>query len=213
MSQEQLLEWGVYLPMILMAFTFHEYSHARVALALGDPTAADQGRVSLNPLVHVDIVGLIALLWFKFGWAKPVPVNPSNLHAAHPRNFRWAELAVAAAGPVSNLLLAGVLRLAILALSAFPVFSTGMLHVLAGMIVAGMIVNVGLFVLNLIPIYPLDGFTMLRNALPVDAAQRLDGTRPYGWILMALLMFFPQTGGLALLGFARDLLMVHLYRL
>ena len=106
-----LLHIGILTPMILMALSVHECAHAWTARFFGDPTAEDQGRITLNPLVHLDLMGALSFLICGFGWAKPVPYDRGNLQAAHPRHVRWTELAVAAAGPVSNLLLAGVLRL------------------------------------------------------------------------------------------------------
>lgn len=210
MPEDFLVFLAVSLPMILLAFTVHEYSHARTALWLGDPTAADEGRVTLNPLAHLDVVGLLALLLLGFGWARPVPYDRGALFAANPRHGRWAELAVAAAGPASNLLLAGVLRAALLAL---PVFPADMGRVLGTMLLYGVLINAGLFVFNLLPIHPLDGFTVLKNLLPLDASIRFEGTRAFGsWILLGILLL-SRSGGFPFLCDAQGALVRHLYRI
>ena len=146
------------IPPLLLSLTLHEFAHARVALAFGDPTARNMGRVSLNPLVHLDPVGTLALLLVGFGWARPVPVNPFNLH---PR--RLGDMMVSLAGPATNLVLAfaagGALRLLLeFDVSISPVVKT--------MLLMTMLINVGLCVFNLIPLYPLDGHHILREFLP-----------------------------------------------
>jgi len=152
------------VPPMLLSLTVHEYAHARTALAFGDPTAASLGRVSLNPLRHLDLVGTIVFLVTRMvGWAKPVPVNPYNLH---PR--RLGDALVSAAGPLSNLALA-IITLALLAglLRAQGLYESEFFQPLFLMLLTTVSMNIGLFVFNLTPLYPLDGHHILREFLPV----------------------------------------------
>jgi Zn-dependent protease len=151
-------------PPMLLALTVHEYAHARTALAFGDPTALRLGRVSLNPLRHLDLVGTLVFVFTRaVGWGKPVPVNPFNLH---PR--RLGDAMVSAAGPVSNLVLAlisaGLFRLLLAAKDGgIPqpfVFAAG------NMLWYSVILNLGLCVFNLTPLFPLDGHHIVREMLP-----------------------------------------------
>lgn len=146
------------LPAILIAITIHEYAHALTAFKLGDPTAKFAGRLSLNPLKHIDLLGFIMLLVARFGWAKPVPINPF-----HFRNPRRDEALVSLAGPLSNLLLAILFGLSIrllLQLSA----STATIPFL--LLYLCFLYNVVLSVFNLIPVPPLDGSKILFSLLP-----------------------------------------------
>lgn len=156
-----------YIP-VQLSLSVHEWAHARVAFALGDDTAARQGRLTLNPLVHLDLMGtIIPLLGIPFGWAKPVPVNPQNFRPEI--SMRKGMMLTAAAGPISNLvlsalccaLLAAVARLAPVALA-----ETRGLQPLLGYAV---IVNLALAAFNLLPVYPLDG------------SRIVDGVVPEGW--------------------------------
>ncbi len=144
----------VVLPFMVLALTFHEYAHAFVAHRLGDPTAKYSGRLTLNPLAHIDWLGLMALLLVGFGWARPVPVDPSRF-----RNPPVHMAIVAAAGPVSNLLLAilGVIlyRISVpIAPWAIPAIDTFVW------------LNVLLAVFNMIPLPPLDGWRVLQGFNP-----------------------------------------------
>lgn len=160
----------LFLVILIVSIIAHEVAHGYAADSLGDPTARHAGRLTLNPLPHIDLAGSIlipALLLFSgspimFGWAKPVPYNPYNL-----RNKRWGETYVALAGSATNLLLALIFGLLIR-------FGGGMLSepalMLAGAI---MLVNLFLGIFNLIPFPPLDGFTALRSALPWSLSHSL----------------------------------------
>ena len=156
------------MPGLLLSLTIHEFAHARTALAFGDPTAKHMGRVSLNPLRHLDPIGTVMIIitsmaGIGFGWAKPVPVNPYNLH---PR--RLGEVAVSLAGPASNLALAVVTGLLLKVCMIIGPHVLGQaLYIAAGMMLrVTMMVNVALCVFNLIPIFPLDGHHILREILP-----------------------------------------------
>ncbi|HET8578360.1 MAG TPA: site-2 protease family protein [Methylomirabilota bacterium] len=148
------------IPALLLAVTVHELAHALVADRLGDPTARRQGRITLNPLPHIDPLGALAFVLAGFGWAKPVPVNASNLR--HPvRDMAW----VAAAGPLSNFVVAflGLLALRLL----LPLFQQPFIgEPLRGVLLYIYLFNLGLGIFNLIPLPPLDGGHFLPYFLP-----------------------------------------------
>jgi Zn-dependent protease len=174
--------------VLLFSLTVHEAAHAWMADHLGDATARRQGRVSLNPLVHADLVGtvvfpLVALVAHVplIGWAKPVPVDARVL--ARPRRD---YMLVAAAGPVSNLILAVAAALALAALPISPV-RLGEPNVsvpLAALLSRAVQLNLMLAIFNMLPIPPLDGGTVLAGLLPRDLAARFDRLRPYGVLVL-----------------------------
>ena len=174
--------------VLIASLTFHEAAHAWTADQLGDPTARMLGRLSLNPAVHVDVIGtivfpLIALLTGVplIGWAKPVPVDMRNLR--HPRR----DFAIVAlAGPISNLILAGAGALVFHAM--FDPGSEGMLEGATWGFVLFVFVNVALAVFNMIPIPPLDGGNVLMGILPESMAAVIDRLRPWGFLLLYALM-------------------------
>lgn len=164
------------LPGLLVAFVFHELGHGYMANALGDPTPKVMGRLSLNPVRHIDPVGFIMLWVFGFGWAKPVQVDPYNF--ANPRR----DMAlVAFAGPFTNFVLA-FLALAILYATGVE---SGAFH---KMLLVAAWYNVGLGVFNLLPIPPLDGSKVLAGLLPADRAAWLEAGENYGWLILILLL-------------------------
>jgi Zn-dependent protease len=175
------------IPMIF-AITVHEAAHGYAARHFGDMTAQQLGRISLNPLKHIDPIGTVLIPSITllvggifFGWAKPVPVNFGNLH--HPkRDMLW----VAAAGPGANLamafLWAMVIKIAI-------TFSSGFAVPLALMGAAGILTNVVLMVLNLIPLPPLDGGRIAVSLLPHDLSVRYAQVERYGFIILIILLF------------------------
>lgn len=176
---------------VLFAITLHEVAHGWVARNLGDPTADLAGRLTLNPLRHIDPVGTvvvpIVLLFMNFpvfGWAKPVPVSFANL-----RNPRRDMILVAAAGPGSNLLMAlGWSAIAALQLSVLQIDGTVGLWLLRACEI-GIIVNVILAVFNMLPIPPLDGGRVLAGLLPPGQARVLDRIEPFGILIVFLLLF------------------------
>jgi Zn-dependent protease len=173
-----------FLPPFLLAISFHESAHAYVAYRLGDPTARDMGRITLNPLPHIDILGLLAILVFPFGWAKPVPINPYNLRNPIKDNL-WISLA----GPASNLLLAFVSGI-VFRLLVFPLAaSAGGIYILT-LIRSSVILNIILMVFNLIPIPPLDGFHVLEGLVSTETYVKLQRVHQIGPILLLALVFF-----------------------
>jgi len=179
----------VYALPVVFAITLHEAAHGYVARMFGDTTAYMMGRITLNPLKHIDVVGtvVVPLLLlavtggrFLFGWAKPVPVNFNNL-----RNPKRDMLWVAAAGPVSNVLQALVWALLAKGLESA---SGGAAQYWGQVAVAGIFTNVVFAVLNLIPILPLDGGRVLASLLPKRASYAYQSTERYGMLVLMLLI-------------------------
>lgn len=172
----------LFLISIIIALTIHEFSHAFIADRLGDPTPRANDRLSLNPLKHLDPIGTFMLIFARFGWGKPVPIDPYNL-----RNPRRDEILIALAGPASNLLLATVLSLV---LRLFPYYIPYAIYYIL------ISVNVSLAVFNLLPIPPLDGSKIFFNLLPVDeSAKWEEELNRYGQILLIAALFLPLING------------------
>jgi Zn-dependent protease len=191
---QKIAVWAV---PVLLAITVHEASHGYAARALGDRTAEALGRLSLNPIRHIDPVGtilvpgiLLVLGGFLFGWAKPVPVNMRNL--THPRR----DMAlVAVAGPLSNLAMAlawGLLLKVALAVGG----ADGVWIGIRAMAVAGIVINLILMVLNLLPLPPLDGGRVLTGLVPESWARRLDRIEPFGLLILIALQATGLLGAL-----------------
>jgi len=164
-----------FLPGIILGLTVHEYSHALVANLCGDSTAKDQGRVTLNPLKHIDPFGFIMIMAVGFGWAKPVQFNEQNL-----RNPRFDVLKIAVAGPISNALLAMVLSV------IFSIFSALVTHysqIVYEVFMYAIYINWGLFIFNLIPLPPLDGSHLLFSQFRKFPAL-YEGLYKYGTFLL-----------------------------
>ena len=158
--------YAVLAPILLVGLTFHEYAHARSALLLGDDTAKREGRVTLNPLAHLDLWGTVCFFMSggRFAWAKPVPVNPANM-----KYGRWGDLIVSIAGPASNVVLAILLAVAVQVLHATGTLST--LPVYLQLVISlGIQANIFLALFNLLPIFPLDGFHVVKALLPLNQA-------------------------------------------
>jgi len=165
------------LPAILLAITVHEYAHGRAALSLGDPTARINGRLTLNPLSHLDVMGFICLVLAGFGWAKPVPVNPYYF-----RNPRQGMMVSSVAGPLANLATAVVCGLLLRGLDGGGL--------VAELLALGLFYNVALALFNLLPVHPLDGSHVLKGLLPSQMAlllSRYDRGLMYGLFGVILL--------------------------
>lgn len=184
MANLDLVAIAISFVVLLLSLTVHESAHAWTADRLGDPTARLLGRISMNPLVHMDLIGTVILPLIAMttgapllGWAKPVPVNTLNL-----RRPRQDFMLIAAAGPISNILLAIVASVALRAVSGDePTLLTGTLRM-------ALQLNVILAVFNLIPIPPLDGGNVLAGVLPPRLADSYDRIRPFGFILLYVLI-------------------------
>jgi len=173
---------------LVIAFTVHEFSHAWTADQQGDPTARRQGRLTLNPLAHLDLLGSLLLLVAGFGWAKPVPFNPYNLRSGP----RTGTAIVAAAGPFSNLVLA-LLAAIPFRLGVVNQFSLGaagrFLPTLPDFLFTFIFINLILLFFNLIPLPPLDGHKIATGLLPDPLAGFFERLTPYGPMLLLLLLF------------------------
>ena len=168
------------LLILIIALPVHELAHAFIAYRLGDVTSRDYGRLSLNPLDHLDPIGALLIMVYGFGWAKPVPVNPYGLYRS--RNATIGFALVAAAGPLSNLFLA--------ALCAIPfrlhLVPSGFVNYL---VVYFVIINIALAVFNLIPIPPLDGSRIAVAVLPQQWGEHILRLEPYGIFIVLALSF------------------------
>ena len=178
-------DYGVVILASLLCIMFHEVSHGLVALVLGDTTARDAGRLTFNPIKHIDIWGLLMMAIFKFGWAKAVPIDPRKF-----KNPITGMAITAAAGPVSNVILA-FLALCFRSVAIFFYFRSGSaladFFVLFTEYVA--VLSVGLAVFNIIPIPPLDGSKVLFALLPKRIYFRLLRVERYGFLLLMILLY------------------------
>lgn len=183
------------LPAVLISLSFHEWAHAYAAYKNGDSTARDLGRMTLNPFAHIDPVGFICLILFRFGWAKPVPVNSRNY-----TNYKKGTIAVSLAGISANFLLAIVSTL-VLYLYAIYVANTGNYSMAMQEIILNFLyINLALMIFNLLPIPPLDGSHVLETLLI-----RKTGPKPfyylnkYGFLILVALMII-RVDGVNLIG-------------
>ncbi|WP_411343224.1 site-2 protease family protein [Paenibacillus sp. WLX1005] len=179
-----------YVLALVIGFTVHEFSHAYFANKFGDPTAKMLGRVTLNPAAHVDLLGLVLLLIAGFGWARPVPVNRANFHRP-----RLMGIIVSAAGPVSNLLLALITVIIYYGLNYFGVigsFANNRIDIAIVTFVQYMVLmNCFLFIFNLIPLPPLDGYRILSDWLPPRISYKLQRVEQWAMLIFLLLLFLP----------------------
>ena len=171
------------IPGLLIALVIHEYAHAQVADWMGDDTPRMMGRLTLNPVAHIDPVGLIMLLVARFGWAKPVMINPGNF-----RNWRKGEVCVALAGPVSNLITAFVALVVQLVFAKLQLFSSTALPMVLQLIV---LYNVNFAIFNMLPLPPLDGSRVLMCFLPTEWSYKLAGIERYSFLILIALMMTP----------------------
>jgi len=210
MIQNFILQLIILAPPILLALTVHEFAHGYVAYRFGDPTARDQGRLTLNPLKHLDPLGTLAFFIIKIGWAKPVPVNPNYF-----KNPRKDMLWVALAGPAVNFVLAvisaiGVKIVWFIATNiSYSALAEAILVPLNEVLMASVWINLVLCIFNFLPIPPLDGSKILAGLLPPDMARSYASIERYGFAIIMLLAF---TGILSkmimpVISFARNILL------
>jgi Zn-dependent protease len=184
-------------PPILLALTFHEYAHAYAAYRYGDDTAKQSGRLSLNPLRHLDPLGTIMIFIVHFGWAKPVPVNPNRL-----RNPKKDMLWISAAGPLANMMLAlasGLLIRVLLTIGVTPDRHTA-IGLLFFMVIMSLQINLALAIFNILPIAPLDGSKILSALLPARYEKLIYFLERYGPFILIGLIIFSQATGVSVLG-------------
>ncbi len=187
-----LFKLSIMLVPGMLAIVCHEVSHGYIAWRFGDPTARMQGRLTLNPIKHIDIVGTLMIFFVGIGWAKPVPVVFENL-----RNPKRDMIWVAAAGPITNILLATVSALLLRGFVAFvnPVATAGsslamIIEPLEWMLAFSVYINLLLAIFNMIPLPPLDGGRVMTGLLPLRQASALARIEPYGMIIIIVLVFF-----------------------
>ena len=170
---------------VLMAITFHETAHGYIAYRLGDPTAKNQGRLTLNPIAHLDPIGALMMFVFGFGWAKPVPVNPFYFEGDRTKGM----MLVSVAGPLTNLIISFAAYFIYVAGSGFAA-----IPFLSIFLSTTVTLNIYLAVFNLIPIPPLDGSKILAGLLPKATAYKfLNTVEQYGFLILMLLIFFNIT--------------------
>ena len=194
---------------LVIAFSVHEFSHAFVADRLGDNTPRSQGRLTLNPAAHLDLMGSIMLLLAGFGWAKPVQINPYALQRRSPAGVMWVSLA----GPASNLLLA--------ALAAIPLrfnwvpfsFGTDIIPSLYYFLMEFLSINLLLMLFNLIPLAPLDGEKIASFFFPPPLDRVMDAIRPYGSMILLALVFVGPMLGVNVIDWIMGTPLTNLYRL
>lgn len=194
---ERLTDVILMIPILLIALPFHEYAHAFVAYKMGDPTAKDAGRLNLNPLKHLDILGTLMMLVARVGWAKPVPVN-----SGYFKDRRKGMILVALAGPISNLLLAFVFMfiwgamIKLVVVEIIPVRSETMVTVISWLQVffqVSVLVNISLAVFNMIPVPPLDGSRLISSFIPEESYYRFARYEQFiGLGFLALVIFAPN---------------------
>lgn len=171
------------LPGLVIAMVIHEYAHARVAVAMGDFTPRLMGRLTLNPVAHVDPIGMLCLFLVHFGWAKPVIVNPRNF-----RNPRRDDILVSLAGPGANLLMAFAALVLLLLYDRMGGNMTTGIYLVFRLIIE---YNIGFAIFNLLPLPPLDGSHVLMQLLPRELAYKLAGLERYSFLILIILLMTP----------------------
>jgi len=172
------------IPALMIGFAFHEFAHAWVADRLGDPTPRSQGRLTLNPFVHLDLFGTLMALLYRFGWAKPVMTNPHYYRG----DKRRGQMLVSLAGSIMNLIVAFVVML-LWFVTMLGVQGSEWSGIIFLVFQSTVLMNLGLGVFNLLPIPPLDGFGVLRGLLPDRFDPQLQMVEQYGMIILIVLLF------------------------
>lgn len=195
MANMTALEWLdilLTLPAVIIAITFHEFAHAFVADKLGDTTPRSQGRLTLNPLKHLDPVGFVLLMFAHVGWGKPVEINPNNFTSNKSKSA--CEALVSLAGPVMNFIIAIISTVIYYALYKYAPANEFAISILITLSYLTAIINIGIGVFNLIPLPPLDGEKIFRHILPYKAQQWLDRNSYILNMIFLLLWFFGLLG-------------------
>jgi Zn-dependent protease len=190
MSRSEWLSLLITLPAVIVAITFHEFAHAYAADKLGDTTPRNQGRLTLNPLKHLDPFGFFLLMFAHIGWGKPVQINPNNFNSN--KSLSFCESMVALAGPLMNFFIAIISCVAYVLLStlakSFIITDVG--YIIMLLLYMTMTVNIGLGVFNLIPLPPLDGEKIFKNILPYRAQEWLDRNYQTLYVVFMILWIF-----------------------
>lgn len=195
MANMTALEWIdilLTLPAVIIAITFHEFAHAFVADKLGDTTPRSQGRLTLNPLKHLDPVGFVLLMFAHVGWGKPVEINPNNFTSNKSKSA--CEALVSLAGPIMNFIIAIISTVIYYALYKYAPANEFAISILITVAYLTAIINIGIGVFNLIPLPPLDGEKIFRHILPYKAQQWLDRNSYILNMIFLLLWFFGLLG-------------------
>ena len=186
--------------VLVITFTIHELAHAWTATQFGDETPRQYGRLTLNPLAHLDPMGSLLLLVVGFGWAKPVPINPYALSRRSPAAVMWVSLA----GPFSNLLMAILaavpFRMGLVSVSAGLTTTRAILPTPSQILVQFILINLLLCLFNLIPLAPLDGEKIIDYFLPPSLARVFENIRPYGPVILILLVLVAPMFGVDVIG-------------
>ena len=192
MTQAEWLNILLTLPAVIVAITFHEYAHAMAADKLGDTTPRSQGRLTLNPLAHLDPFGFILLMFAHIGWGKPVQVNPNNFVNSN-KSSSFCEAIVSLAGPLMNFFIAIIACIAYVLIDHFAsiAFMQSFIgEILILFLYMLIIINIGLGVFNLIPLPPLDGEKIFRHLLPYKVQDWLDRNyQTLYWVFIILWIF------------------------
>ena len=189
MSKDEILFKILMIPAILIAFTFHEYAHAIIADKLGDKTPRFQGRLTLNPVAHIDPMGFILILVAGFGWAKPVETNPSAY-----KNYYKDDLKVSVAGPIANLIVGLVFAILTVLFAKFSPVNGELGKIIFDLLRITGSLNCVLFFLNLVPIPGFDGFHIVRDLFPKFFYNLSDSLTRYQFLIFMLLLL-PIVGG------------------
>jgi Zn-dependent protease len=174
-----LIEKLYYLPGVFIGLSFHEFSHGLAAYLMGDNTAKNAGRLTIDPRAHIDILGFFTLLVAGFGWAKPVPINPWSF-----KRRKMGTIIVSLAGPIMNLFLAFITLFIIFSFQIFEWNNEVLLNIVMGIYY----VNVSLFVFNLLPIPPLDGSKILASVLPTQLEEKFYSIEKYSYLILIMLI-------------------------